>query len=172
VSRPVVAEDAVGDLAAAVIATPDGDVIAAASSEGIARVAYAEHADYATLTALSGKRRGRSAARKHLAALSESFARYFGGGDRINPTDEIDWRFFLEPARLALAAVRQIPWATTLSYERLGDEFSPYECGLAIGSNRTPILIPCHRVTRGAEIAELYVGGLEHLRFLQALEAA
>jgi Fe2+ or Zn2+ uptake regulation protein/O6-methylguanine-DNA--protein-cysteine methyltransferase len=173
-SRAIVAEDAVGDLAAVVVPTPLGDLIAAASDEGIARVAFAEHADYATLTALSRgrRRRSRSSAREHLSALAGSFDRYFGDGDHINAADEIDWRFFQPAARLALTAVRQIPWATTISYDRLGDDFTPYECGVAIGSNPTPILIPCHRVTRGAEIAELYVGGLEHLRYLQQFELA
>ena len=174
VSRATIAEDAVDELAALVIPTPVGDLIAAASNEGIARVAFAEHADYATLTALSQsrRRRSRSPAREHLAALTGSFERYFGDGDRMNAADEIDWRFFPPPARLAMTAVRQIPWATTLSYERLGEDFSPYDCGLAVGSNPTPILIPCHRVTRGAEIAELYVGGMEHLRYLQQFEVA
>ena len=171
--RAIVAEDAVDELAAVVVPTPVGDLIAAASNEGIVRVAFAEHADYATLTALSGsrRRRSRSAAREHLAVLTASIDGYFGG-EQMNAADEIDWRFFVPPARLALSAVRQIPWATTMSYERLGDDVTPYECGLAIGSNPTPILIPCHRVTRGAEIAELYVGGLEHLRYLQQFEVA
>ena len=172
-SRAVVAEDAVDELAAVLLPTPLGDLIAAASNEGVARLAFAEHADYATLTALSRtrRRRSRSSARDHLAALTASIGGYFGS-QHMNSTDEIDWRFFQPAARLALTGVRQIPWATTISYERLGDEFTPYECGLAIGSNPTPLLIPCHRVTRGAEIAELYVGGLEHLRYLQQFEVA
>ncbi|HWF56654.1 MAG TPA: transcriptional repressor [Solirubrobacteraceae bacterium] len=172
-SRAIVAEDAVDELAAVVVPSPLGDLIAAASNEGIARVAFTEHADYATLTALCGgrRRRSRAAAREHLAALTGSIDGYFGG-EHMNAVDEIDWRFFQPAARLALTAVRQIAWATTLSYDRLGDGFTPYECGLAIGSNPTPILIPCHRVTRGAEIAELYVGGLEHLRYLQQFEVA
>ena len=172
-TRAIVAEDAIDELAAVVVPSPLGDLIAAASNDGVARIAFAEHADYTTLTALSGgrRRRSRSPAREHLAALAGSIDGYFGG-EHMNATDEIDWRFFQPAARLALTAVRQIPWATTLSYDRLGDEFTPYDCGVAIGSNPTPLLIPCHRVTRGAEIAELYVGGLEHLRYLQQYEVA
>ena len=171
-STPIVAEGAVGELAAAVIPSPVGGLIAAASSEGIARIAFTGHADYAILRALSERRRRHAAAKQHLSALTASIERYFAGEDHVNAADEIDGRFFLPPALLTLTAVRQIPWATMLSYQLLGDDISPYECGLAIGSNPTPILVPCHRVTRGAEIAELYVGGPEHLRYLQQFEVA
>jgi O6-methylguanine-DNA--protein-cysteine methyltransferase len=33
-----------------------------------------------------------------------------------------------------------------------------------------PLLIPCHRISRGSNPLEAYVGGLERLRFLQDLE--
>jgi O6-methylguanine-DNA--protein-cysteine methyltransferase len=39
-----------------------------------------------------------------------------------------------------------------------------------IGTNPVPLLIPCHRVSRGSERLEAYVGGVDRLHVLQTLE--
>ena len=41
-----------------------------------------------------------------------------------------------------------------------------------MGANPIPLLTPCHRVSCGSDRPEVYVGGVERLRFLRALEAA
>jgi methylated-DNA-[protein]-cysteine S-methyltransferase len=50
------------------------------------------------------------------------------------------------------------------------DGLSAYDCGAAIGANPLPLLVPCHRVSRGSVRLQSYVGGLERLQFLQTLE--
>jgi O6-methylguanine-DNA--protein-cysteine methyltransferase len=67
--------------------------------------------------------------------------------------------------------VQEIPYAEPRSYHLLMAELSPYDCGLAIGGDPMPLLVPCHRICRGSVRMEGYVGGLERLRVLQALEA-
>jgi O6-methylguanine-DNA--protein-cysteine methyltransferase len=47
---------------------------------------------------------------------------------------------------------------------------SAYDCGVAVGTDPMPLLIPCHRVCRGSVHMESYVGGLERLHFLEKLE--
>ncbi|MHB8235779.1 MAG: MGMT family protein [Solirubrobacteraceae bacterium] len=39
-----------------------------------------------------------------------------------------------------------------------------------MGANPLPIVFPCHRVTRGRETPETFVGGLERRRWLELLE--
>ncbi|MGH2909735.1 MAG: MGMT family protein, partial [Solirubrobacteraceae bacterium] len=68
-------------------------------------------------------------------------------------------------------AVRRISYAESLSYERLGEGLSPYDCGLLLGANPVALLVPCHRVSRGSERPRAYVGGGVRLSFLHELEA-
>jgi O6-methylguanine-DNA--protein-cysteine methyltransferase len=58
-----------------------------------------------------------------------------------------------------------------MSYELLGDFLSPYESGRLLGGNPVALLVPCHRVSRGSERPQTYVGGGERLGFLHDLEA-
>jgi methylated-DNA-[protein]-cysteine S-methyltransferase len=85
--------------------------------------------------------------------------------------DLVDWRLLGEQERLALQSVQRIPFGLPLSYERLDSRLCAYERGRLIGSNPVPLLTPCHRVSRGHERPEAYVGGVERLHVLQALEA-
>jgi O6-methylguanine-DNA--protein-cysteine methyltransferase len=39
-----------------------------------------------------------------------------------------------------------------------------------MGSNPIPMLLPCHRVSRGSERPEVWVGGGERLQLLRELE--
>ena len=76
------------------------------------------------------------------------------------------------PAETAalLRTVQEIPYAEPRSYHLMA-ELSAYDCGLAIGGDPMPLLVPCHRVCRGSVRMEAYVGGLERLQLLQKLEA-
>jgi len=51
------------------------------------------------------------------------------------------------------------------------DGLSAYDCGLVVGADPMPLLIPCHRVSRGITRLDAYVGGPDRLRFLQDLES-
>jgi O-6-methylguanine DNA methyltransferase len=59
-----------------------------------------------------------------------------------------------------------IPYAGHRSYSDLGLEVPARELGRIYGANPVPILVPCHRVTRGVETPTNYVGGAERRRWL------
>jgi AraC family transcriptional regulator of adaptative response/methylated-DNA-[protein]-cysteine methyltransferase len=82
----------------------------------------------------------------------------------------IDWRLTNDQQAAALRIVQEIPYGTSRSYHLLADELSAYDCGHLLGSNPLALMIPCHRVTRGTERLRAYVGGIERLGLLTALE--
>ena len=142
----------------------------AASSEGIVRVAFEDHADFPGLAERARSRRGPAAGRRHLGGLAETLQRYFGGS-RNAVQDLIDWRLSAPGAAEALLSVHEIPYGEPRSYEKLHGELSAYDRGYAMGSNPVPLMIPCHRVSCGSLRPSAYVGGAERLRLLRELEA-
>jgi Fe2+ or Zn2+ uptake regulation protein/O6-methylguanine-DNA--protein-cysteine methyltransferase len=163
------AEEGLAELTCASIPSPVGALGVAASADGIVRLGFEDHADYGGIVARAKSRRGPTAARWRLRELAATIERYFGGDARLS-ADVLDWRLAGEQQQRVLSAVRRIPYAESLSYDRLGDTLSPYDRGVLVGSNPLALLIPCHRVSRGSERPELYVGGLKRLQFLRELE--
>jgi methylated-DNA-[protein]-cysteine S-methyltransferase len=102
--------------------------------------------------------------------LNATFAGYFGGG-RDAPTNVIDWHLLADDAAELLRSVQKIPYSEPLSYDRIMASMSAYDCGLIVSANPMPLLIPCHRVGRGSNRVEAYVGGLDRLRFIQEFES-
>src|SRR5579875_1835114 len=168
-SRPALGEERLPALACATVPSPIGELGLAASAEGIVRVAFDDHADAEAIRTRARSRSGPSAARERLRDASATIRRYFAG-DRSASTDLLEQ--LPDPRRVDLLdAVRRIPYAQSLSYERLGEALSPYEAGRFLGANPVALLVPCHRVSRGGERPESYVGGSRRLRFLHELEA-
>jgi Fe2+ or Zn2+ uptake regulation protein/O6-methylguanine-DNA--protein-cysteine methyltransferase len=170
VERPTLSDDVIGGLSCLRMDSPVGELALGASPDGIVRVAFEDHADFDSLSARAKGRRGSVAGRGHLTALSTGFAGYWGGG-REAPGDLIDWHLLADDAAELLRSVRTIPYAEPRSYDRIMADMSAYDCGAVLGANPMPLLIPCHRVSRGINRLEAYVGGLERLRFLQDLES-
>ena len=85
--------------------------------------------------------------------------------------DAIDWRLLSDAKARTLIAVQQIPYDQSYSYNRLASDLDPYAIGHLMGANPVPLLVPCHRVSRGSELPEVYVGGLINLHTLHGLEA-
>jgi Fe2+ or Zn2+ uptake regulation protein/O6-methylguanine-DNA--protein-cysteine methyltransferase len=163
-------EDLIATLACERRETPLGPLLVAASASGLVRMAFPEHADADALAARSRSRRGGRAARERTERVAQSLESYFGGG-REPWADEVDWTRAEEATAGTLEATRGIPYGTPRSYEQLGIEYEAYACGLALGSNPVPILLPCHRVWCGGERPEVWVGGSERLAQLRRLEA-
>jgi Fe2+ or Zn2+ uptake regulation protein/O6-methylguanine-DNA--protein-cysteine methyltransferase len=169
IERPTLSDEAVGQLSCLLVESPVGELALCASSQGIVRVAFEDHADFETLSARAKARRGSVAGRDRLGVLKTGFTGYWGGGqDALE--DLIDWHVPDETAAL-LRSVQTIPYAEPRSYDRITAGMSAYDCGLAVGANPMPLLIPCHRVSRGINRLEAYVGGPERLRVLQDLES-
>jgi methylated-DNA-[protein]-cysteine S-methyltransferase len=140
-----------------------GPLLLAATSDGISRVAFVEHADFDRLRALAASRRGSQAAREHLARAVEQLAGYFAGSVHV-PECEIAWS--LVKGAAVLRATRAIPYAARRSYSELGIAQPARELGRILGANPIPLLTPCHRVTRGVELPTRYVGGSDRRRWL------
>jgi Fe2+ or Zn2+ uptake regulation protein/O6-methylguanine-DNA--protein-cysteine methyltransferase len=170
ISTPQLDPDLVGAVACVKRESPLGDLLVASSSRGIVRIAFDDHADYAALSRRAKSRRGERAARNRADHLGTVLETYFGGG--LDAADDIiDWDRAEEATVGTLEATRGIPYGEPRSYERLGVEIDAYECGVAIGSNPIPVLLPCHRVSCGSSRPEVWVGGVERLNALRQLES-
>jgi Fe2+ or Zn2+ uptake regulation protein/O6-methylguanine-DNA--protein-cysteine methyltransferase len=170
IEHPTIGDGTLQELSCVRVASPVGELALGASSQGIARVAFEDHADFASLSTRAKARRGSVAGRNRATALTTAFTGYFGGG-RDALADLVDWRFLPEASSRLLRSVQQIPYAEPLSYDRIMATMSAYDCGFALGTNPMPLLIPCHRVSRGTHGLEAYVGGADRLRVLQDLES-
>src|SRR5579875_175702 len=165
---PPLSVDRLGRLACRRHTSPVGPLGLAASADGIARIAFDDHPDFAAIDGRAGAAHGPVAGHARLDRLVDWLDDYFGGSRDPFP-DAADLSGVPRPASGALTATREIPYDQPLSYHRLGIELPAYECGHAMGSNPVPLLHPCHRVTCGDERPEVYVGGPERLHLLQRL---
>ncbi len=170
VAEPTIGDDVMRGLSCLRVESPVGQLALGASADGIVRVAFEDHADFESLARRAKTRRGSVAGRDRLTVLNTTFTGYFGGG-RNAPADLIDWRLLADDPAQLLRAVQQIPYAEPISYDRIMATMSAYDCGVAVGANPMPMLIPCHRVSRGSHRLEAYVGGVERLHILQDLES-
>jgi len=168
--RPTLNDALIGELSCVKVESPIGDLALGASADGIVRVAFEDHADFQSLSMRAKSRRGSIAGRDRLTALGMGVNGYFGGA-RDALADMIDWHLLSDEIAELMRSVQAIPYAQPVSYDRIMAGMTAYDCGLAVGGNPMPLLIPCHRVSRGVTRLEAYVGGLERLRFLEDLES-
>ena len=148
---------------------PLGTLLLAASPVGLVRLAFDDHGDADELRARAARRRGSQTARAHLDRAAHELQSYLQG----HTTDigcPLDWEVLVARDREGLAATRAIPYGDHRSYAAVGSERPAYELGLTIGANPVPIVAPCHRVTRGVEIPQVFVGGIERRRWLHEHE--
>jgi len=88
---------------------------------------------------------------KHVKNLAKRLQR-FAKGTEENFTDlSVDTSGRTDFQQKVLAACRKIPFGKTISYaelaKRAGSPKAYRAAGSVMASNRTPLLIPCHRVT-------------------------
>lgn len=165
-----VGDEVLGVLACSRLDTEVGPLALAASPRGIVRIAFEHHADFPALVARARSRRGSKPARERLAHAAAAIESFFGGSQEA--ADDVLDVGASEPVDPGiLEATRLVSYGSTLSYERLGGELGAYDRGFAMGTNPMPILIPCHRITRGAEPPPAYIGGGERRSRLLGLEA-
>jgi methylated-DNA-[protein]-cysteine S-methyltransferase len=169
-STELMTVDMLDGLACSRIQSPVGELGVVASATGIVHVAFEDHADFENVTERARSRRGPAAARTRLSAFSETLRAYFTGS-HAPVLDAIDWRLLSEAKARTLTTVRQIAYDQLSSYNRLASDLDAYAIGHLMGANPVPLLVPCHRVSRGSDRPEIYVGGLVNLHTLQALEA-
>ncbi len=156
-------------IAAAVVSSPLGPLLLAATPHGLIRLAFEDHADASQLRKLAASRRGTQAARRHLDQGTGELQRYItANSTQIDCT--IDWGALAEHHPTVLQATLEIPYATTRSYTELNNNLTAKELGWPLGANPIPIVAPCHRVTRGTQIPETFVGGPSRRKWLLAHE--
>jgi methylated-DNA-[protein]-cysteine S-methyltransferase len=158
-------------LACSRIQSPVGELGVVASATGIVHIAFEDHADFKNVNDRVRSRRGPAAARTRLSACSETLAGYFAGSHAPS-VDAIDWRLLPDAQARTLTTVQQIPYDRPNSYNRLASDLDAYAIGHLMGANPLPLLVPCHRVSRGSDRPEIYVGGLTNLHTLHALESS
>jgi methylated-DNA-[protein]-cysteine S-methyltransferase len=156
-------------VAARELSGPLGALLLAAGPRGLVRLAFEEDAEAERLRALAAGRRGGAAARGHLERAGGQLEEYFSGA-RTEIEGAIDWEALSASERAGLPAAREIPYAAQRSYADLAVELPARTLGGIFGANPIPLLTPCHRVTRGVEVPETFVGGPERRRWLLAHE--
>jgi methylated-DNA-[protein]-cysteine S-methyltransferase len=163
------------DLAYRTIDTPVGELLLAATGEGLVRVAYAREdhdAVLATLAAAVSPRILNAPAR--LDAVSRQLEEYFQGRRRAFEVP-LDFRLAKGFRRGVLAHLPQIAYGRTESYAQVaaaaGSPKAVRAVGTACARNPLPVVVPCHRVVRSDGSFGGYVGGAEAKHTLLRLEA-
>ena len=109
-----------------------------------------------------------------LRRAAEQLAEYFAG-------DRKEFDLALAPKGTAFqmgvwAALREIPYGTTISYgelaRRVGNPAASRAVGLANGRNPIAIVVPCHRVIGANGSLTGFGGGMDAKRTLLEIESA
>jgi methylated-DNA-[protein]-cysteine S-methyltransferase len=163
------------DVTYAVEPSPLGDLLLAATPRGLIRLAY--NAYETTDSALEELARRVSPRVVEAPAALDDVRReldeYFDG-NRTSFDIPIDWRLHDGFGRRVLRATARIPFGRVLTYgevaAKAGSPRGHRAAGNALGSNRIPIVVPCHRVVRSGGDIGGYTGGVERKEFLLELE--
>ena len=82
--------------------------------------------------------------------VTSDLQRYFMGENVDFSSYDVDLSCFTPFQQEVLTATRSIPWGTCITYSQLasmvGRPKAVRAVGNALGSNRVPVIIPCHRI--------------------------
>lgn len=162
------------DVAYARVDSPLGELTVAATERGLVRIAYPERDPDAVLEELARRVSPRVLeAPARLDDVRRQLDEYFSGRRRSFEL-RIDWSLAQGFAAKVLRATARIPAGEVRTYraiaEAAGSPRAVRAAGNALGSNRIPIVVPCHRVVRTGGALGGYTGGIERKRFLLRLE--
>ena len=155
--------------------SPVGDLLVAVTPRGLIRLAYNAH-ESADVVLEELARRVSPRVVESPAALDEvrrELDEYFDGR-RSSFDIPVDWQLHDGFGRRVLKATARIPFGKVLSYAEVaakaGSPRAYRAAGNALGSNRIPIVVPCHRVVASGGKIGGYTGGLERKEYLLHLE--
>jgi methylated-DNA-[protein]-cysteine S-methyltransferase len=165
------------DVSYSVEPSPLGDLLVAVTPRGLIRLAYgADERLDDLLEELA--RRVSPRVLEAPAALDEvrrELDEYFGGRRRDFGVP-VDWRLHDGFGRRVLKATARIPYGGLLTYAEVaakaGSPRGSRAAGNALGSNRIPIVVPCHRVVRAGGALGGYTGGADKKEYLLELEGS
>lgn len=164
------------DVTYAVVDSPIGALVAAATPQGLVRLAYEDFNGGLdnVLDALATKLSPRileSPAK--LDDVRRELDEYFGG-KRTTFDLPIDWVLYSDFGRRVLQATAAIPFGETASYgdvaRTAGNPKASRAAGRALGANAIPIVVPCHRVIGTSGKLTGYTGGMHRKEALLRLE--
>ena len=167
--------EGLSDVAYSFEPSPVGDLLVAATPRGLIRIAYGgtERSDE-ILDELARKVSPRVL--ELPAALDEvrrELDEYFEGKRHAFDLP-VDWRLHDGFGRRVLRATARIPYGKLMTYAEVaakaGSPRGSRAAGNALGSNRIPIVVPCHRVVRSGGAIGGYTGGIERKEYLLGLE--
>lgn len=151
--------------------SPLGRLVLAATTRGLARLAYADQS-------VEPRDRARPAggqAARHLEAARRELGEYFAG-DRRRFDVDLDLPVTPGFRSRVLAATAAIPYGTTATYGDVaagaGNGRAVRAAGSALRTNPVPIVVPCHRVVRSGGAVGSYAGGPGRKLELLRLEGA
>ena len=167
-SRPMNTSTTSTALSSTVIDSPVGELTLVASDAGLRAILWPDDDPARVrLSALVVDPNHRV-----IAAAIEQLAEYFAG-ERTEfdvPLDAVGTDF----QRSAWAALRAIPYGTTVSYAeqaaRMGDRRKARAVGAANGRNPISIIVPCHRVIGANGALTGFAGGTDTKAWLLAHE--
>jgi methylated-DNA-[protein]-cysteine S-methyltransferase len=163
------------DVSYALEPSPVGQLLVAVTPRGLIRIAYnaEEYADD-VLEELARRVSPRVVeAPAALDVVRRELDEYFEG-KRTSFDIPVDWRLHDGFGRRVLKATARIPFGKVLTYGEIaakaGSPRGSRAAGNALGSNRMPIVVPCHRVVRTGGKIGGYTGGVERKEYLLELE--
>jgi methylated-DNA-[protein]-cysteine S-methyltransferase len=164
------------DVAYTVITTPIGELLLAATPQGLARVAFDREGHDAVLADLALRISPRIlAAPERLAEPARQLGEYFAG-TRQRFELPLDLRLTTGFRRTVVERLSDIAYGSTASYAALaaltGNPGAVRAAGTACARNPLPVVVPCHRVVRTDGKIGNYLGGSDIKRTLLEMEAA
>jgi methylated-DNA-[protein]-cysteine S-methyltransferase len=156
------------------IASPIGDLILAATPEGLREIEFGFNVEDAVY-AMKLRQRGAEPVRldriedanpEVRAILDRAAAqlREYFGGQRDRFDIPLDWGQMAPFQRAVLEATADVPFGQLDTYagiaRRIGKPRATRAVGNALGRNPIPVIVPCHRVVRSDQTLGGYTGGI------------
>jgi methylated-DNA-[protein]-cysteine S-methyltransferase len=163
------------DIAYSTVDTPVGELLLAATEDGLVKVAYPAQGHEVVLQQLAADVSPRIMnAPARLDEAARQLDEYFTGR-RTRFELVLDWRLSTGFRHGVLAHLSDIDYGRTESYAEVaaavGSPRAVRAVGTACAKNPLPVVVPCHRVVRSDGTSGGYVGGAEAKETLLALES-
>ncbi|BAF60784.1 MAG: methylated-DNA--[protein]-cysteine S-methyltransferase [Pelotomaculum sp.] len=105
--------------------------------------------------------------------LIDEMERYFRG-EKVTFSAAVDWSGYTPFQRRVLEVTRAIPYGEVRSYGQIARQAGSPKGARAVGgvmrANRTPLVVPCHRVIASTGSLGGFGGGLQMKKYLLTLE--
>jgi methylated-DNA-[protein]-cysteine S-methyltransferase len=164
------------DVAYAIVDSPIGALVAAATPTGLVRLAYEDfHGGLDPVLEDLARRLSPRVLEdpRRLDPVRRELDEYFNNA-RTSFDVPIDWSLYSDFGRRVLQATAAIPFGQTASYgdvaARAGNPKASRAAGRALGANAIPIIVPCHRVIGTSGKLTGYTGGMHRKEALLRLE--